>query len=172
MSKENNVESNENVVVEEKKRKGIRLYNVIIGIIAALSLGISLANINFDKEAKNSEAQVENLDEGKEDICYRVYIGLTDKDANYQKIDTDTAIEIVKTICITRALAYTIYETNGGGKDENGVLHTGKTLILEMDHITDDELHAVLADVSKRLNAGALMYTKENLEVVYYSNNN
>lgn len=171
MGKENNDIKDADTKLYVKNR-GIRIYNIVIGIIAALALGISLANIDIDNKPKKESADNGIMESSKEDICYRIYIGLTDKETNYQKIDITTAIEIVKNICISRKLGYTIYEAHGGYRDSNSVLHTERTIVLEMDHITDDELHLVLADVSKRLNTNALMYTREDLEVVYYNNNN
>ena len=166
----NNIDND--VATKIMKNRGIRIYNIVIGIMAALALGISIANIDVDDKPKPKKESQTFVEQSKEDICYRIFIGLTDKNTNYQKIDTVSAIEIVKNVCISKKLGYTLFEANGGYKDSNSILHTEKTLVLEMDHITDDELHSVMADISKRLNTNALMYTKEDLEVVYYNNNN
>lgn len=104
-----------------------------------------------------------------EDCQYRVYIGLTDTDSNYQIVDEVTAKEIIKTVCLAHSVAYTIHEADGGFKDSSGAIHVEKSYVLEMDHITDDDLYKIMDDVITRLNCGAVMYTKNNASVTKYA---
>lgn len=140
-------------------KKNFRLpFNTITVIIAILALVISI--FAYMKES----GVIYN-----EDCQYRVYIGLTDTDSNYQMVDEVTAKEIIKTVCLAHSVAYTIHEADGGFKDSNGAIHVEKSYVLEMDHITDDDLYKIMDDVITRLNCGAVMYTKNNASVTKYA---
>ena len=73
----------------------------------------------------------------------------------------------MKTICINNNVAYTIYNANGGYKEE-GVVHTEKTLVLEMDRISEETLYEIVNDIKRRLNVGSVMVLKQTAEVFDY----
>ena len=155
--------------MEEKTKKKIisntNTHPAVI-IIAGLAIILSIVSLfrtsTFNKiEEREKEAIV------AEDISYNVYIGLTDKNQNKQIISDAEAFEIVKTICINNNASYTIYNANGGYKSE-GIIHTEKTLVLEMDRITEDTLHQILTDIKRRLNVGSVMVLKQPVEVFDY----
>lgn len=132
--------------------------HIVTLIIAIIALVVSISTYKKESSAKNNE-----------DCQYRVYIGLTDSASNYQIVDEITAKEIIKTVCLAHSVAYTIYEADGGFKDKDGAIHVEKSYVLEMDHITDENLYAIMDDIITRLNCGALMYTKNNASVVKYT---
>ena len=134
---------------------------IIIAALAIILSSISLFRTSSFYKTKAEESIV------AEDISYNVYIGLTDKNQNRQIIEENVAIEIVKTICINHNASYTIYNANGGYKEE-GIIHTEKTIVLEMDRITEETLHEILNDVKRRLNVGSVMVLKQAAEVFDY----
>ena len=149
--------------VKTKVNKNTSTHPAVI-IIAGLAIILSIVSLfrttSFSKTSAESSIVAE-------DISYNVYIGLTDKNQNRQIIDEAVALEIVKTICINHNAAYTIYNANGGYKEE-GILHTEKTLVLEMDRISEETLYEVLNDIKRRLNVGPIMVLKQAAEVFDY----
>lgn len=146
-------------IVKEETSNKIKLpIHIITLIIAIIALVISI--FAYMKES----GVIYN-----EDCQYRVYIGLTDTDSNYQIVDEVTAKEIIKTVCLAHSVAYTIHEADGGFKDSSGAIHVEKSYVLEMDHITDEDLYKIMDDVITRLNCGAVMYTKNNASVTKYA---
>ena len=68
---------------------------------------------------------------------YILTIGLNDKDTYVQKYDTITAYKIVENILSTYTDGYTIYETTGGYKHDDGTFITEKSLRVELLFISE-----------------------------------
>ena len=147
----------------DKKTSSIGAHPAII-IAAGLALILSILSLVRVSTIYRTRAEESIV---AEDISYNVYIGLTDKNQNRQIIETEAAVEIIKTICINHDAAYTIYNANGGYKDQ-GIIHTEKTIVLEMDRISEDTLHEVLNDIKRRLNIHSVMVLKQPAEVFDY----
>ncbi|MBO6120067.1 MAG: hypothetical protein J6P02_06330 [Lachnospiraceae bacterium] len=145
----------------EKKNKLKTVTHPAVIIVTALALAFS--TISLIRVASFTRTRAE---EGvvAEDISYSVYIGLTDKNQNRQIIEDDVALELVKTICINNNVAYTIYNANGGYND-GGILHTEKTLVLEMDRIDEETLDKIINDIKRRLNIHSVMVMKKPVEI-------
>lgn len=162
-------------VEQKEKNKTSAHTHIIIAAVGVLALLLSLFNFyqisKDDKKTKIKLNQELGFESIGEDISYRIYAGLTDKQANYQLIDDDTAVSIVKTICVNNSVSYTIYPAQGGYKDKNGMIHTEKTLVLEMDHINEEDLEQILNDICVSLNISGVMITKQTQDVVYYKKN-
>lgn len=146
---------------ETKKSSSV---NLLLIIVAALAIILSLVSLyrtsSFYKIETNEPVVVE-------DISYKVYIGLTDKNQKRQIIDENVAMEIIKTICVNHNTSYTIYNANGGYKEE-GVLRTEKTIVLEMNRTIDETLNKILNDIKRRLNTEAVMVLKQNVDIYDY----
>ena len=134
---------------------------IIIAGLAIILSAVSLFRTSSFYKTRAEESIV------AEDISYNVYIGLTDKNQNRQIIEESVALEIIKTICINHNASYTVYNANGGYKEE-GIIHTEKTLVLEMDRITEETLYEILNDIKRRLNVGSVMVLKQAAEVFDY----
>ena len=145
----------------EKKNKLKTVTHPAVIIVTALALAFS--TISLIRVASFTRTRAE---EGvvAEDISYSVYIGLTDKNQNRQIIEDDVALELVKTICINNNVAYTIYNANGGYND-GCILHTEKTLVLEMDRIDEETLDKIINDIKRRLNIHSVMVMKKPVEI-------
>ena len=134
---------------------------IIISIIA-----ICIASFSIIKETNlYRELVIEKIK--AEDNAYSVYIGLTDKNQNRQVIEEDVAIELIKTICIHNSTAYTIYKAQGGFKKE-GIIHTEKTLLLELNRVSKETLEIIMNDIKRRLNVGTLLVVKKKVEMYDY----
>lgn len=68
---------------------------------------------------------------------YILTIGLNDKDTKLQKYDTITAYKIVEQILSEYTEGYTIYETTGGYKHDDGTFITEKSLRVELLFISE-----------------------------------
>ena len=135
---------------------------IVIAAGLALILSIlSLVRVSTIYRTKAEEAIV------AEDISYNVYIGLTDKNQNRQIVETEAAVEIVKTICINHNAGYTIYNARGGYKDQ-GIVHTENTIVLEMDRISEETLYEICNDIKRRFNVHSVMILKQPAEVFDY----
>ena len=144
----------------DKKTSSIGAHPAII-IAAGLALILSILSLVRVSTIYRTRAEESIV---AEDISYNVYIGLTDKNQNRQIIETEAAVEIIKTICINHDAAYTIYNANGGYND-GGILHTEKTLVLEMDRIDEETLDKIINDIKRRLNIHSVMVMKKPVEI-------
>jgi hypothetical protein len=159
-----NILSSRKEIIMEKRIKKIEGAHPALIIAVALSLilsAISIVRVSSFYRTRAEESVV------AEDISYNVYIGLTDKNQKRQLIDENAALETVKTICINHNASYTIYNASGGYKQE-GVVHTEKTLVLEMDRVSEETLYEIVNDIKKRLNVGSVMVLKQTAEVFDY----
>lgn len=123
--------------------------------IAALVLSIFSTTINVKKDVA-------------EDVCYKVYVGLTDSNLGYQKLSDDIAKEMVKSICIEKNVSYTIYFTDGAYKDKKNLLHIEKSMVVEFDHIDEKKVKELCNAFEKRLNTGSVMIQKTKVENIIY----
>ena len=130
--------------------------HVVIAFVAVVALFLSLAS--FFKPMTRRMMPRKSSIVTTEDISYKIYIGLTDKDANYQTLTEDVATELVKTICIQHNQSYTIYNVQGGFKDEENKIQN------------EEVLYSILNDVTRRINNGSVMVVKNALEVFEYQN--
>ena len=155
-------EQKENKAAEKKKE--YKHIHPSALIMSALALAIAVFSLYNSMSITKTAAEQEVV---AEDISYRVYIGLTDKNQKRQIIANDVAVEIVKTICMNNNAGYTIYIANGGFREKDG-FHTENTIVLEMDRIDDDTLDVVMNDIKRRLNVNTLFVTKNSLEIFNY----
>lgn len=135
-------------------------------VIIAAGLAIILSIISIVRTSSFYKTRAEESIVA-EDISYNVYIGLTDKNQKRQIIDENAAVEIIKSICINHKVGYTIYNANGGYNDD-GIIHTEKTIVLEMDRIVDETLNEILNDVKRRINTNSVMVLKHTAEIYDY----
>lgn len=133
-------------------------------IIAGLAIILSIVSLFRTSSFYKTSAENSII---AEDISYNVYIGLTDKNQKRQIIDENAAVEIIKSICINHKVGYTIYNANGGYNDD-GIIHTEKTIVLEMDRIVDETLNEILNDVKRRINTNSVMVLKHTAEIYDY----
>ena len=150
--------------IMEKKIKKIEGVHPALIIAVALSLilsAISIIRVSTFYRTRAEESIV------AEDISYSVYVGLTDKNQNRQLVEYDTAKELIKSICMNHNAGYTIYQVEGGYK-ENSIVHAERTILVEMDRIDEETLYAVVNDIKKSLNVHSVMVMKKPVEIFDY----
>ena len=152
-------ENNEN----EKKTEYKNVHPLSL-IMSALALAIAVFSLYNSMSITKTSAEQEVV---AEDISYKVYIGLTDKNQQRQIIANDVAIEIVKTICMNNSVGYTIYTAKGGFREKEG-FRAENTIVLEMDRIDEETLNTIMNDIKRRLNTSSLFVTKNSLEIFNY----
>ena len=135
-------------------------------IIVAVAISLILSAVSFIRVSNFYNTYVEGSFV-KDDTSYCIYVGLTDKNQNRQIVDYNVAKEIIKTICISQSAGYTIYEANGGYK-ENNIIHTENTIVLEMDRIDEETLYKVADEIKRRLSVHSVMIMKKEVEVFDY----
>lgn len=107
--------------MKEKNNK-INGTNLVIIIIAGFAIVLSL--FSFIKVSSFMKTRAEE-NVVAENISYRIYVGINDKDKKTQVIKDDEALELIKTICINNGEGYTIFNANGGYIDD-GKVYTKK----------------------------------------------
>lgn len=80
---------------------------------------------------------------------YILTLGLNDKDTKLQKFDTITSYKIVEIILKKQTDGYTIYETKGGYKHDDGTFVQETSLRIELLFMTLPQVKAI-ADNLKR----------------------
>ena len=127
---------------------------------------------NFVKQNGDIKTSISSSDKGfkieKGVDIISLYVGLTDKDENRQLITKEVAKEVLKTICITKNMGYTIYEAEGAHKDTLNILHTEATLVLELDDLGKEELMKISDEICNRLNIQSIFIVKKKGESYYH----
>lgn len=136
-------------------RENIQFIIITIIAVTALILSIFSTTINLKNDVV-------------EDVCYKVYVGLTDSNLGYQKLSDDIAKEMIKSICIEKNVPYTIYFTDGAYKDKKNLLHVEKSMVVEFDHIDEKKVKELCNAFEKRLNTGSVMIQKMKVENIIY----
>lgn len=91
-----------------------------------------------------------------ENSKYTLYIGTNDKDTYEQMIDTESAIDIVNTICAKNMCGYTMMEAKGGWV-ENGELFRENTLVYTLVGVSEEQVVAVMRETREALNQSTIL---------------
>ena len=83
---------------------------------------------------------------------YILTIGLNDKDTKQQKYDTITAYKLVEQITQKYVDGYTIYETKGGYKHDDGTYTYEQSLRLELMFTTELQVRLIANSIKTTLN--------------------
>ena len=94
---------------------------------------------------------------------YILTIGLNDKDTYTQKYDTITAYKLVEDTLKTYTNGYTIYETKGGYKHDNGTFVQETSLRVELSFISETQVRVIALALKKLLNQEAIVLETQKL---------
>jgi hypothetical protein len=83
---------------------------------------------------------------------YILTIGLNDKDTKMQKYETITAYKMVESITQQYVDGYTIYETRGGYKHDDGTYTFENSLRLELMFTNELQVRLIAEAIKKQLN--------------------
>lgn len=108
--------------------------------------------------------------EGEENTTdeYKLYIGLTDKNACEQLISIEKARAILDHICLDYVQGYMADETSGGWLDEGQNKIQENTLVFTIFGATDKQIHNIADESIVALNQEAILIIKNNKQHEFY----
>ena len=102
-------------------------------------------------------------------LKYTLYIGLNDKDTYEQIISTEDAIEKANVIVAKHAGGYTQMTARGGWTNDDGTMGHENTMVYIIYDIDEASLKALLDELLKEFNQGAILVEKDDTPHIYYS---
>lgn len=105
----------------------------------------------------------------EDDVSYKIYISMTDKNENKKVLTDKQALDILARACITNNVGYTTYITYGGYKDKTGKIVSEDAFVLELINITDETLYKILNEIEKEMNTGTVMIQKNKADIFFYT---
>ncbi len=100
---------------------------------------------------------------------YKLYIGLTDKDARQQLLSVEEARALLGHICLDYVQGYMADETTGGWLDEGQNKIQENTLVFTIFGATDQQIHRIADESIKSLNQEAILIIKNNKDHEFYT---
>ena len=88
---------------------------------------------------------------------YILTIGLNDQHTKTQKYDTITAYKMIENILTQYTEGYTIYETHGGYKHEDGTFITETSLRVELSFIAETQVYIIANHIKYQLNQESIV---------------
>ncbi len=109
--------------------------------------------------------------EGEENTAdeYKLYIGLTDKDACEQLMTVEEARAVLGQICLDYVQGYMADETSGGWLDEKQNKIQENTLVFTIFGATDEQIHGIADEAIIALNQEAILMIKNNKQHEFYT---
>ena len=96
-----------------------------------------------------------------------IYIGLNDSETGQQKFSTDRYLSILKNVCRSYQVAFSVQEINGGYFHEDGRYTEETTLVLTLMDIEDELVLEIAKDVFAFFNQESVMVTSSPTSVVF-----
>ena len=93
---------------------------------------------------------------------HRMFIGLNDKDANAQLIDSTTARSMIGKVCLNHVSGYTATGNASGGwvGEDNIVFLEEEAIVYTIFGATDEQIHAIIQELLPLLNIEAILLEK------------
>ena len=98
-----------------------------------------------------------------------IYIGLNDSETGQQKFSTDRYLSILKNVCRSYQVAFSVQEINGGYFHEDGRYTEETTLVLTLMNIEDEMVLEIAKDLCAFFNQESVMVTTSPTSVVFVS---
>lgn len=102
------------------------------------------------------------------DIKYTLYIGLNDKDTYKQEISTEEAEKKIEEIALKYVDGFTLTESKGAYKDDNGVITYENSLVYIFNFATEEQIKNIMDEVLRTLNQNSILVEKENVAYDFY----
>ena len=145
----------------------------LVTIILALCLicSVTACTANKTPAVENAPTQEEKIlgQEAEQGLKYTLYIGLNDKDTYEQIISTEDAIEKANVIVAKHAGGYTQMTAKGGWTNDDGTMGHENTMVYIIYDIDEASLKALLDELLKEFNQGAILVEKDDTPHIYYS---
>ena len=96
-----------------------------------------------------------------------IYIGLNDADSGQQKFDTEKYLTILKNVCHSYAVAFSVHKINGGYFHEDGRYVEENTLQLMLMDVAEDVVMEIARDLCAFFHQESVMVTQAPCSVVF-----
>ena len=146
---------------------------VTLMLALCLILSVTACAKNTSKTVETAPAATEEKILGQtaeKGIKYTLYIGLNDKDTYEQIISTEDAIEKANQIVAKHAGGYTQMTARGGWTNDDGSMGHENTMVYIIYDVDEASLKAMLDELLKEFNQGAILVEKDDTPHIYYSN--
>ena len=94
-----------------------------------------------------------------------IYIGLNDSDSHVQKFETEKYISILKKVCKSYRVAFSMNVIDGGYFHDDGTYVEEKTLVLTLLDVEADLIEEIAKDLCAFFNQESVMVTFSNAKV-------
>ena len=103
----------------------------------------------------------------KDSIQSTIYIGLNDMDTGLQKYDTEKYMSILKNVCRSYQVAFSVQLINGGYFHEDGRYTEENTLSLRLVDVPDAAVMEIAKDLCAFFHQESVMVTESVINVSF-----
>ena len=96
-----------------------------------------------------------------------IYIGLNDSETGVQKFDTEKYLSILKTVCLSYKVAFSVQVINGGYFHEDGRFTEERTLHLSLMNVPKQTVEEIAKDLCAFFNQESVMITSSTNSVYF-----
>ncbi len=96
-----------------------------------------------------------------------IYIGLNDKETGVQRFETDKYLSILKHVCQSYKVAFSVHLINGGYFHEDGRYTEENTLQLSLMNVPEDTCMEIAKDICAFFHQESVMMTSSPTSVVF-----
>ncbi len=104
---------------------------------------------------------------GEKTKQYSIYIGLNDSQTGMQKFSTERYLSILKNVCRSYKVAFSVQTINGGYFHEDGRYTEENTLMLGLMDIREETVMEIAKDLCAFFNQESVMVTASPSSVVF-----
>ena len=98
---------------------------------------------------------------------FTIYIGLNDSETGVQKFDTEKYLSILKSVCRSYRVAFSVQTINGGYFHEDGRYTEEETLMLGLMNVPEHIVMEIAKDLCAFFNQESVMVTSAPSSVVF-----
>ena len=80
-------------------------------------------------------------------LSFQIHIGLNDSETGVQKFDTEKYLSILKHVCLSYKVAFSVQVIEGGFFHEYGRYTVGKTLLLTLAKASEGKVMEIAKDL-------------------------
>ena len=96
-----------------------------------------------------------------------IYVGLNDADTGEQRFDTEKYLSILKNVCRSYGVAFSVQRINGGYFHEDGRYTEENTLSLTLMGVPDGTVTEIAKDLCAFFHQESVMVTSASCSVVF-----
>ena len=96
-----------------------------------------------------------------------IYVGLNDQETGIQKFDTEKYLSILKNVCRSYRVAFSVQVINGGYFHEDGRYTEENTLVLTLVNVEEETVIEIAKDLCAFFNQESVMVTSAPSSVIF-----